>query len=112
MPKSVTTVNLDFDEKMEFIQKFGKAELSAFLRQAIHEKLKEKNREALISLSAIPSILINTKGKVVNQSLDGWIQYARTVGGLEPLIEIFPKVQTLYKLTNGRIKGMQTIRRR
>lgn len=77
MPKVVTTVNLDFDEKEEFVRKYGKSELSSFLRQAIHEALEEKNREAHIDLSAVnhanslPNVI---NAEVANQSLDTWIQ--------------------------------------
>lgn len=80
MPKVVTTVNLDFDEKEEFIKKFGKAELSHFLRQAIHEKLEEKNREATVNLSAV-SAIPNANANIitvtqVNEGLDRWIEHA------------------------------------
>jgi hypothetical protein len=107
MPKVVTTVNLDFDEKEEFIKRFGKDALSQFLREAIHEALEEKNREAHINLSAIHTCLRNDIETKPNKSLDGWIEYIKKQERPEPLIEIMPKLRLLYQLNDGRIKGMQ-----
>jgi hypothetical protein len=109
MPLVVTTVNLDFDEKNEFVRKFGKSELSHFLRKAIHEKLEEKNREALINLSPIAhvetSIIISpTK---TDKSLDKWIEYARAETRWEPLVEINPKTKLLSALVDGKVRGMR-----
>ena len=114
MPKVVTTVNLDFDEKEEFVRKFGKAELSNFLRQAIHERLAEKNQEAGKDLSAIGrsqrcdrSILSHAGDKC----LDGWIRYARQQLPHEILVEMHSKTSLLDKLVDGKIKGNRIIKR-
>src|SRR5262245_4971671 len=109
MPKVVTTVNLDFDEKEEFVRLYGKAELSNFIRRAIHKALEEKNREASIkNLSAIKEVRTELDQKIAaKESLDYWISYVKAAKELQPLYDLRPKVKDLFVITDGRIKGMQ-----
>ena len=114
MPLVVTTVNLDFDEKEEFVRRFGKAELSNFLRQAIHERLGQKNQEAGKDLSAVGRSQRYDKGILAqagHKSLDDWVRYARQDLPYEILTEMHPKTSLLEKLVDGKIKGNKLVRR-
>lgn len=108
MPLVGSYVNLDFDDKVRFIQKFGKDELSKFLRNAIREKLKEKNQEALANLSAIRhpdnNILTITQ---VNEGLDKYIQHADECNELIQITAIEAKGLTLVQHCKARYKKVR-----
>jgi hypothetical protein len=110
MPKVVTPLNLDFDEKEEFIKLFGEGSLSKFVRQCIHERLEQKNREAGIDLSAIhqafdPGNTITVM--VVNESLDRFIEHADSCNDLTELAAIEGKGLTLVQKCRARHKRVR-----
>lgn len=105
MPKVVTPLNLDFDEKEEFIKLFGEGSLSKFVRQCIHEKLEQKNREAGIDLSAINQAFdpVNTiTTTVVNESLDRFMEHISTIEDVKEAAVIEGKTMQMHSFARQR----------
>jgi hypothetical protein len=117
MPKVVTTVNLDFDEKEQFVKKYGRDELSKFLRQAIHERLeKEKNEKASTKIDFSPiRVPINNKAFDIF-NISSWIQtsldYFRQNDDLGEIDTIKPQAQELVSLLNGKQMAFRATKKR
>lgn len=103
-------VNLDFDDKVKFKEKFGNDELSKFIRKAIKEKLEEKNREACINLSAVStesqksSVITVTQ---VNESLEKWLTNIDTVDDLGQLAMMEGKGLQMVQICKKRYKKVK-----
>ena len=112
MPKVVTPLNLDFDEKEEFKREFGEGSLSKFVRQCIHERLvKQKNEKACAKdLSPIASVnLMNsndTKDELkykMKENLDKYFVYFQNNNDFETLQTVRPRLYKCLSLVDSRI---------
>jgi hypothetical protein len=119
MPKVITPLNLDFDEKEEFVRRFGKGELSDFCRKAIHRRLEaEKNEEALTQRESCrqPVKIPHYNKRTLDVfNISNWIQtsldYFRRTDDLKQIDLIKPQAQELFVLLNGKQMGIRKFKR-
>jgi hypothetical protein len=117
-------VNLDYDDKVKFIEKFGKDELSKFLRQQIHQRLEEEERrkKGIGFVNNPINVQFADQGMIagldnynnarldinlINESLDKYIQYFKQNDELEQFSQISPKVSNLHRLVMAKYLTMQ-----
>ncbi len=120
----ITSVNLDYDDKVKFIEKFGKDELSKFLRQQIHQRLEEEERrkKGIGFVNNPINVQFADQGMIagldnynnarldinlINESLDKYIQYFKQNDELEQFSQISPKVSNLHRLVMAKYLTMQ-----